>query len=181
MTMKKADILVNTLVYAFYMFISCVVIMLAEILAVKVVNLFIVTEYYELTVLRAVVYTVGVNAVLGAIAYKEGYRAARYPIGETIVSGLLASLLHALVSLLFHFQAFCSGGVRFLTALLHYGKGLNSNTLMDELGILDFLLVFAVNSVVYIVIMIVLGKLGEYKRLADREDMTDNTAHNSAE
>ena len=108
--MKKSDILVNTLVYAFYMFIACVVIMLAEILTVKVVNLFIVTEYYELTVLRAVVYTVGVNAVLGAIAYKEGYRMARYPIVETIISGLLASLLHALLSLIFHFQAFCAGG-----------------------------------------------------------------------
>ncbi len=173
--MKKSDILVNTLVYAFYMFIACVVIMLAEILTVKVVNLFIVTEYYELTVLRAVVYTVGVNAVLGAIAYKEGYRMARYPIVETIISGLLASLLHALVSLIFHFQAFCAGGVRFVTALLHYGKDLTVNTLMDELGALDFLPVFALNSLVYIAIMITLGKLGEYKRLADREEITEDS------
>ena len=172
--MKKADILVNTLVYAFYMFISCVVIMLAEILTVKVVNLFVVTEYYELTVLRAVVYTVGVNAVLGLIAYKEGYRAARYPILETLVSGFLASLLHALVSLLFHFEAFCAGGVKFITALLHYGRDLTVNTLMDELGALDFLPVFLVNSLVYIGLMILLGKLGEYKRLADREDLTAN-------
>ena len=171
--MKKADFLVSTLVYAFYMFISCVVIMLAEILTVKVVNLFVVTEYYELTVLRAVVYTVGVNAVLGKIAYKEGYRAARYPIPETLVSGVLASVLHALVSLLFHFEAFCAGGVRFITALLHYGKDLTVNTLMDELGVLDFLPVFLVNSLVYVGIMIVLGKLGEYKRLADREDLTE--------
>lgn len=178
--MKKADLLVNTLVYAFYMFISCVVIMLAEILTVKVVNLFIVTEYYELTVLRAVVYTVGVNAVLGIIAYKEGYRAARYPIGEVIVSGLLASLLHALISLIFHFQAFCSGGVRFLTALLHYGKGLTVNTLMDELDALDILPVFAVNSLIYIAIMIVLGKLGEYKRLADREEITENSSQSAS-
>ena len=177
--MKRSDILVNTLVYAFYMFIACVVIMLAEILTVKVVNLFIVTEYYELTVLRAVVYTVGVNAVLGAIAYKEGYRMARYPIVETIISGLLASLLHALVSLIFHFQAFCAGGVRFITALLHYGKDLTVNTLMDELGALDFLPVFAVNSLIYIAIMIALGKLGEYKRLADREEITEDSQKNT--
>ena len=178
--MKKADILVNTLVYGFYMFISCVVIMLAEILTVKIANLFVVTEYHELTVLRAAVYTVGVNAVLGAIAYKEGYRAARYPVAETLVSGLLASLLHALVSLLFHFQAFCAGGVRFITALLHYGKDLTVNTLMDELGVLDFLPVFAINSLVYIGIMIAFGKLGEYKRLADREETTEMTEKDGA-
>ena len=172
--MKKADILVNTLVYAFYMFISCVVIMLAEILTVKVANLFVVTEYYELTVLRAVVYTIGVNAVLGVIAYKEGYRAARYPILETLVSGILASILHALVALLFHFEAFCAGGVKFITALLHFGKGLTVNTLMDELGALDFLPVFLINSLVYVGIMILCGKLGEFKRLSDREDLTDS-------
>lgn len=172
--MKKADVLVNTLVYAFYMFISCVVIMLAEILTVKVANLFVVTEYYELTVLRAVVYTIGVNAVLGVIAYKEGYRAARYPVLETLVSGVLASILHALVALLFHFEAFCAGGVKFITALLHFGKGLTVNTLMDELGALDFLPVFLVNSLVYVGIMILCGKLGEYKRLSDREDLTES-------
>lgn len=173
MQIKKADILVSTLVYAFYMFISCVVIMLAEVLIVKVANLFVVTEYYELTVLRAVVYTVGVNAVLGAIAFKEGYRAAGYPIVETLISGILASVLHALVSLLFHFQAFCAGGVRFLTALLHYGRSLNVNTMMDELNALDFLPVFALNSLVYVGIMIAMGKIGEYKRLTDRAEMTD--------
>ena len=172
--MKKIDYLVSALVYAFYMLIACIAIMLAEILAVKVVNLFVVTEYYELTVLRAIVYTVGVNAVLGAIAYKEGYRAARCNVLEIAVSGALASVLHLLFSLLFSFQAFAAGGVRFLTALLHYGKNLTENTLMDKLNAADFIPVFLVNSLVYIGVMVALGKIGEYKRLIDRGETLGN-------
>ena len=177
--MKKADILVSTLVYAFYMLIACLVIMCAEVLVIKIVNLFVVTEYFAMTVIRAVTYTLGINAVLGTIAYKEGYRAARYPILETVLSGVLASVIHLLFSLLFSFQAFCAGGVRFITALLHYGKNLTVNTLMDELGSLDFIPVFAVNSLIYIAVMILCGKLGENKRLIDREEITDK-GHNSS-
>jgi hypothetical protein len=51
---------------------------------------------------------------------------------------------------------------------------------MDELGALDFLPVFAVNSLIYIAIMIVLGKLGEYKRLADREEITENSSQSAS-
>ncbi|MBE6646200.1 MAG: hypothetical protein E7611_01000 [Ruminococcaceae bacterium] len=169
--MKKIDILVSSLVYAVYMLISCVIVMCAEILAVKIVNLFVVTEYFSLTVIRALLYTVGVNALLAVISYREGYKTAYFSIPETLISGAIATLLHLVFALLFNFEAFSAGGVRSITALIRFGSDLNSNALTSSLTRLDFIPFFLLNSLVYIGIIIGFGKLGQYKRLADREEL----------
>ena len=176
--MKKIDILVSSLVYAVYMLLSCVIIMCAEILAIKIINLFVVTDYYSLCIIRAVIYTLGVNALLAIISYREGYRSAYFPILQTVISGTIASLLHFVFALLFNFEAFCAGGVRFITALVRFASKLNSNTFMGTLDRFDFIPFFFINAAVYIAIMIAFGKLGEYKRLADREDLTSNDSAN---
>ena len=169
--MKKIDILVSSLVYAVYMLISCVIVMCAEILAVKIVNLFVVTEYFSLTVIRALLYTVGVNALLAVISYREGYKTAYFSIPETLISGAIATLLHLVFALLFNFEAFSAGGVRSITALIRFGSDLNSNALTSSLTRLDFIPFFLLNSLVYIGTIIGFGKLGQYKRLADREEL----------
>lgn len=169
--MKKIDILASSLVYAVYMLISCVIVMCAEILAVKIINLFVVTEYFSLTVIRAILYTVGVNALLAIISYREGYKTAYFSIPETLMSGAIATLLHLVFALLFNFEAFSAGGVKSITALIRFGADLNSNALTSSLTRLDFIPFFLLNSLVYIGIMIGFGKLGEHMRLADREEL----------
>ncbi len=173
--MKKInlDFLITALINAFFMLISCIVAMFAEILTVKIFNLFIVTEYHLLTVIRAVVYTVGVSAILAAISYREGYRAAKFSILGTAITAALGSVVHFLFAFLFNFEGFCAGGVRFVTALIKYGRNLNSNTLMDSLSRVDFIPFFFMVSALYIAVMIVFGKLGEYMRLADRQELTE--------
>lgn len=172
--MKKInlDFLISGLIYAFFMLISCIVTMFAEILTVKVFNLFIVTEYHLLTVIRAVVYTVGVSAILSVISYREGYRAAKFSMLSTLIAGAIGSVIHFLFAFLFNFEGFCAGGVRFVTALIKYGRGLNHNSLMDALGRVDFIPFFFMISALYIGLMIVFGKLGEFMRLADRQELT---------
>lgn len=170
--MKKVDILVSSLVYAVYMLFSCIVIMCAEILAIKIINLFVVTDYLSLCIIRAVIYTVGVNALLAIISYREGYRAAHFSVISTAISGAMAAVMHFIFALLFNFEAFSAGGVRFITALVRFGSALNSNTFMGTLTRADFIPFFFLNSLIYVAIMIAFGKLGEYKRLADREDLT---------
>ena len=172
--MKKlsVDILFGGIVYAVYMLISCIVIMFAEILAVKVVNLFIVTEYHLLTVIRAVIYTVGVCAILAVIAYREGYKAARFSIPVAAISGAAASVMHFLFALLFNFEAFSSGGVKFITALFKFGSKLNNNSLTESLTRVDFIPFFFLVSLLYVGIMIGFGKIGEFMRMASRQELT---------
>ena len=175
---KKIDILVSSLVYAVYMLLSCLIIMCAEILAIKIINLFVVTDYYSLCITRAVIYTLGVNALLAIISYREGYRTASFPILQTVISGIIASLLHFIFALLFSFEAFCAGGVKFITALVRFGSKLNSNTFMGELDRFDFIPFFFINAAIYIAIIIVFGKLGESQRLYDREELTSTSSDN---
>ena len=169
--MKKIDVLIGSLVYAVYMILSCVIIMVAEILAIKIINLFVVTDYLSLCIIRTVIYFVGVNAILAIVAYKEGHKAAFFSIPATLISGVIAAVIHLIFALLFNFEAFAAGGVKFMTALIKFGSALNSNTFMGTLDRLDFIPFFALNSLIYIGVMILFGKLGAYRRLCDRQGL----------
>ncbi len=169
--MKKTDALIGGPVYAVYMFFSCLVVMCAEILAIKIVNLFILPSPLTLCVIRAFIYTVGVNVILAIVSYREGYKAGHYSIVGTLISGIIATLLHFVFCLLFSFEAFCAGGVKFMAALIKFGSSLNSESFVGKLDRFDLIPYFLINSAVYIGIMILFGKLGERRRLFDRSTL----------
>lgn len=169
--MKKADIFINSLIYTTYMLLSCVVVMFAEMLAVKVINLFVGVDYLALCVIRAVIYTLGVNAILAIAAFREGYKAAVASPIPTLISGLLATVLHLIFSLIFNFAAFVSGGVRSITAIVKFGSSLNSPTFSGEIGRLDFVPFFVINALIYIGVMIIFNKLGAARRHSDRDGL----------
>lgn len=172
--MKKGDILFGTVVYSVYMLVSCVVMMFAEMLAIKIIDLFVGLSPLSLCIVRALIYTVGVNALLAIVSYREGYRAASFSVVGTLISGALASLLHFLFSLLFSFEAFCSGGVKFITALVKFGSSLNSDSFSGTLDRFECIPFFSLNALVYIAVMIIFGRLGARNRLSDREELTGN-------
>ncbi len=179
--MRKTDILFNSVVYAVYMIVSCIVIMFAEILTVKIVNLFIDPSALTECVICALVYTVGVSALLAIVSYKEGYRAAHYSCTGTLISGAIASILHFLFALLFSFQAFIAGGVRFATALVKLGTHIRPSSLTDDIKITDMIPFFFIYSLIYIAVMTVFGKIGERNRLRDRRSLTGNDGSNEAQ
>ncbi len=169
--MKKADIFINSLIYAVYMLLSCVVVMFAEMLAVKVINLFVEIDYLSLCVIRAVIYTLGVNAILAIAAFREGYKSSTASPIPTLISGLLGALLHLIFSLLFNFAAFVSGGVRSITAIVKFGSALNSPAFSGEIVRLDFVPFFVINALIYVGVMILFNKLGASRRLSDRDEL----------
>ena len=179
--MRKArifDVAVDSLIYALSMLAACLVCMCAEILLVKIVDVCVAIDYFTLCIIRTVIYTLGVNATLAAIAYRDGYKTARCSIVGTFISCALASLIHFLFSLLFGFEAFCAGGVRFITGLVKFGASLSSSSMIAELHPADFVAVFFINSLVYCIMITVFKKVGEGRRLIDREQLTgsDNAA-----
>ena len=118
------DVLLDAGIYAFYMFAACLVWMVAEAGIVKLLTLCFEMNYFTLCVIRAVIYTLGVNAMLSLVAYREGYKAAGASVFGTLISGILATLVHFAFCLLFSFNPFCAGGVRFITALVKFGTTL---------------------------------------------------------
>jgi len=153
------------------MLISCLTVMFAEILCVKIANLFVVVDYYALCWMRAIIYTLGVNALLGVIAFREGYKDAAAAPVRVASSGIVATLIHALFALLFNFEAFCAGGVRSVAVLVKFGKAINSEAFAGTLRTDDLVPVFFINSAIYIAVMIGANVLGARYRKKERESM----------
>ena len=177
MHMRIKNIGLNLLVYFFYIFGSCILVMLGEALLITVLEKFVVLSYPVLTVIRIAVYTPGVIAILAVLGHAEGYREAECPIGETIVSGLLAIVLHLIFAMLFKFQAFVSGAVRFTAGLIHNGFDVTYDSLINETPYGLFLLVFLGYGLVYVGVITVSKYFGAQKRIIDRADLRRDETH----
>jgi hypothetical protein len=156
------------------MFLSCLVVMFAEILVVKLANWFIVTDYYSTSLIRAIIYTLGVNAILGAIAFREGFKNAKATPIATVISGVLAIVLYFIFCLLFSFEAFCAGGAKSLAIIIKFGKSINSEMFIGKLDRFDIIPFFLVNCAIYIAVMVIFNAIGAYKRRLDRIEMNVN-------
>ena len=167
----KKNIGINTLFYFLYVFASCVIVMLIEALFTNVVEKFVALPYPVLTVIRIVIYTAGIPAILAVVGRSEGYREGACSVGATLTSGLLAILPHLLFAMLFKFQAFVSGAVRFTAGLIHNGWDVTYDSLINETPYHMFLLVFAAYGLLYTVVLTVFKYLGAQKRIMDRAEL----------
>ena len=163
----KKNIGINGFFYFLYVFGSCFLTMLVESLFVNVVEKFVVLPYSVLTVIRIVIYTAGVVAILSVAGWKEGYRERSCSVGGTVISGVLATLLHLIFSMLFHFQGFVSGGVRFTAGLVFNGWGVTYDALINDTPYWGFLATFAVYAILYVTALTVFKYLGAQKRIID--------------
>ncbi len=169
--MKIKNLALNLPIYFLYIFGSCILVMLAEALLVSVIEKFVALPYSVLTIIRIVIYTLGVTAILAVLGYFEGYREGACPLGETIGGGILATVLHLLFAMLFKFQGFVSGGVRFTAGLLHNGMDITYESLINKTPYGLFLLVFVGYAAVYLVTLTVAKYFGAQKRVMDRADL----------
>ena len=170
--MRKVDVLVNSIIYGVSILISCVVIMLAESLLTRILGSMFVLKPFALCIIRAIVYTIGVTALMGIMAYREGYRAGYSSALETAISGTIAFVAHFFFALLFSFEAFAAGGVKFIASLVKFGSKLNLKSFSGTLSPLDSVPYFFLFAALYIAVMIVCGKLGARARLKSRKELT---------
>ena len=169
--MKIQNTAINSLLYLLYMFGGCIAVMVVESLLVYIVSRFVIIPYPALTIQRHVIYTLGVPAVLAGIGYVEGYREGVPATKETVVGGVLAMVLHVLFALLFSFQAFVTGGVRFAAGLLRHGMDLTDELLNTETPTGLFLLMFALYGAIYVTALCVSRYLGAQNRIISRAEL----------
>ena len=169
--MRIKNAALNLPIYFLYMFGSCVLVMLAEALLISVIEKFVGLPYPVLTIIRIVIYTAGITAVMAVLGYYEGYRAGVCAVAETIVGGVLATILHLLFAMLFKFQGFVSGGVRFTAGLIHNGMDITYDSLINKTPYGMFLLVFVAYAAVYLTALTVAKYFGAQKRVIDRADL----------
>ncbi len=172
--MKIQNTALNALLYLVYMFGGCIAVMVVEALLVFVINKFAAIPYPALTVIRLVLYTAGVPAIMAGMGYFEGYREGRPAVGETVAGGLLATVLHLLLALLFGFQAFVAGGVRFAAGLIRHGMDITEESLSAETPTGLFLAMFAIYGVLYVGVLTLARYVGAQRREAARAELTRN-------
>ena len=181
--MMKKNIGINGLFYFLYIFGSCFIVMLAESLFINVVEKFVALPYPVLTVIRIVIYTVGVTSILAVAGRREGYREASCFVGATAASGAIASVLHLIFAMLFHYQGFVSGSVRFTAGLVFNGWDVTYDSLINDTPYWGFLVTYAVYSVLYVTVLTLSKYLGAQKRIMDRAElrMGEDVREQSAE
>lgn len=169
--MKIRSAAISALFDLCYLIGACLITMLAEALVSNIINHIVVLSYAALTVIRIVVYSIGVTAFMGVIGYYEGYREAKCPVGESLCGVLLAAIPHLLLAMLFRFQGFISGPVRFTAGLLHNGSRITYDSLVNETPYGLFVLVFVAFAVLYALTFTVAKYLGAQRRVVDRAEL----------
>ena len=169
--MKIQNTAINSLLYLLYMFGGCVAVMAVEALLVYIVSRIVIIPYPALTILRLVIYTLGVPAIMSGIGYVEGYREGVPAIKETVVGGVLAMILHVLFAILFGFHAFVSGGVRFAAGLIRHGMDITDELLNTETPTGLFLLMFALYGAIYVAALCISRYLGAQNRIISRAEL----------
>ena len=171
---KFIDTLISSLLYSVYMLFSCIVVMFAEIITVKAVNLFIVVDNLTLCIIRVVVYFLGVNAILAIVSFREGYKSPTRSIISHAISAALAIIWHFIPSLLFNFAAICSGEVRFVSILAKFGKKIAYDGFSGTLEASDCIPYFFIVGAIHVAVMVIAGYIGAKMRLRDRSELTQN-------
>ncbi len=169
--MKIKNIALNSLFYFLYMIGACFVTMAVEALLVYIVERFVIIPYPALTVIRMVIYSLGVTAIMATIGYYEGYREGTCPIGDTVAGGLIALVYHFIFALLFNFQAFVAGSVRFTAGFIAHGTHITDPLLVLETPFGLTLLVFFLYGLLYVGALTVARYFGAGRRIIDRADL----------
>lgn len=167
--------------YALYLISACVLIMLVEWLFLFLLDHIILLDYPVITVLRIVIYTGGVTAIIGFLGYYEGYREMACPVKESIVSYCLALIPHILLAMLFGFQGFIAGGVRFTAGLIFHGWKITAEKLAYETPEWVFLLGFLGYSILYGAALVLCKYFGAQKRICDRAELRGREGDGSAQ
>ncbi len=172
---KLKNLLAGAGIYLLYLVGASVVTMLCESLFCFIVDKFIMlSNYFALSVIRTVIYTAGMIAIVGVLGYYEGYRNAACPKGEVIGSYAVALVPYALLSMLFRFHYFIAGGVRSTAGIIFHGTGITLDKLTLETPDWLFLLVFLGYCLLYGFALMLFMYFGSQKRICDRADLRKN-------
>ncbi len=155
-------------------FAACLVNLAAMSLAVKIVNLFVEVDYFMAVIIRLIVSFVVVSGIIGAVTYLLSYKLAEFNAKSSLCTFSLAIVLQLLLCILLKFYPFIGGGTVYLAGIFESGAAFTSASYIEYIGFIDYLLAFVIFSAGYLVTLLICGKIGEKKRIRDREELLSN-------
>ena len=146
-------------------------------LAVKILDLFIVVDYFTAAVLKIVMSFIVFGGVIGAVHFYDGYKRVEFLPAHICGSVAVGGVAHLALSVLLVFHPMIAGGTRFLAGILDMGKSFNAEERVDDIYLWTYLISFGMYLAVQIAISVACGYFGKKYRLYNRtqiEGYTDN-------
>ncbi len=140
-------------------------------MAVKIVNLFIVVDFFASVVVSIIVSFVTTCGVFAALGYYEGYKRAEFSVGMNIGEIAAAGGVQLVLSVPFMFHPFIAGGTKYLAGIVELGSRFDS--MQSVLYIWSYLLAFVIYLAVQIIVCVISGIIGKNKRIAQRRALTE--------
>ncbi len=142
-------------------------------LAVKIVNLFIVVEYFEAAIVSSIMSFITICGVIAALGYYDGFKRAEFFVGRSIGEVALAGAMQLVLSIPLMFYPFIAGGTRYLAGLIDMGSNFNSADRIEDIYLWTYLGAFAIYLALEIGTCALFGIIGKKRRLKQRRELTE--------
>ena len=166
----KKNFLIDSGIIFLYIFSACILNMLVSGLVIKIIDAFVLLEYFALNIAKMAVSGIVVAAILGALTYLLAYRKASFFARYFSATFFAGTAVQLALSILFKFRTFISGGVMYLAGIFEHGSDIYAEG-WEYVGIIDYLLAFFIFTAVYCLTCIICGKVAVKKRLRDRAEL----------
>ena len=158
-------------------FLPCLINLLIMDMAVRVADMFVEIDYFAAVVIRLVVSVLVVAGAMGAITYMLSYHTAEFDAKRSLLTFSLATVFQLLLCVMLKFHPFVGGGVVYLAGIFEHGVDFSSGIDIAYIGLIDYLLAFFAFSAIYLLTIMICGKIGVRTRLRRREAlMAENNA-----
>lgn len=167
----KKQITTNAIGYLACMVAACLLNLAVSAVLVRIVNLFIVVDYFAGAIVRLISGFLTCGAVLGAMSFRQSYKSVEFRPLSLLASLALAGAAHLLLCLLFMFHPFIAGGVRSLAGVLALGESFDGADMIGEIYLWTYLGAFAIDLAVQTAVAMICGAVGKRRRWKDRSTL----------
>ena len=158
-----------TFLWLFFFWVSALCAVVIDLMLMKIVETIVVVPFEVEVILHIAFMLVGAAIPIGAISYLISFHLADFHAVSSSVEGFAASLLHFFLGFLLGFPIWITGGVKWLAALLEYGRHLYHIDTMKDIALRYYALAFLLFTLFFLAVKIVLGILGKTLRIRQRE------------
>ena len=173
----KKHFWISALIALVTMVVSSLLNLAVSALAFKILDLFIVVDYYAAAIVKTVIAFVVFCGVIGSIHFYEGYKRVEFSPVHICGTVAVGGVAHLVLSVLLVFHPMIAGGTRFLAGLIDMGRGFNSEVQVENIYLWTYLISFAIYLAAQIISSVACGYFGKRYRLYNRtqiEGYTDN-------
>ena len=173
----KKQLLKETGTMFLCIFLPCLINLLIMNMAVRAADMLVEIDYFAAVVIRLVVSVLVVAGAMGAITYMLSYHTAEFDAKRSLLTFSLATVFQLLLCVMLKFHPFVGGGAIYLAGIFEHGADFSSGIDIVYIGLIDYLLAFFALSAIYLLTIMLCGRIGVRTRLRRREAlMAENNA-----